>query len=341
MPSSDTRNAPRHSSPNDCAAHPRQSVAVLGAGTWGAVLAQVISPLAQVRLWSATGAHLSELSTRRTHPHLPGLVLDPGIEVTDDIARALEAAGVVVLAVASRYARSVIRKAAPHLEDDALLVIASKGMEVETGRTLSEVICEELGARRLVAASGGSHAEEVVHGLPFGMTLAGDRGGCRRVRDLLSRTRGRFSYCSSIRGIEIAASLKNVVAVVAGIADGLQLGDNFRACYLVDALEEMGRFAARASGAALDPLQYGVFGDLLATALSRHSRNFRYGRLLGQGVQAPEASARIGMVVEGLYTARSLATQDLADFPILRASAAVVREERPFTAAELIARLGY
>ncbi len=319
----------------------RINVAVLGAGTWGAVLAQVMAPAAAVRLWSPTGKHLEVLSQERTHPHLPDLRLDARIEVTGSLPQALKGARVLVIAVASRYVRAVMREAAPLADPASLVCIASKGMEPETGLALSQIASQELPGHPVVVASGGSHAEEVVRNLPFGMTLAGDADGCRLVKTLLSHSRGRFVHCGNMLGVEIAAALKNVVAVVAGIADGLGMGDNFRACYLVDALEEIGRFAAKTSGEELNALQYGVFGDLLATALSTHSRNFRYGRLLGSGMQSDRARQEIDMVVEGLDAARSLLTRPLAGFPVLEASARLVASEHTVGADELLARLGY
>lgn len=332
-------HAANPSAPGSC-----ETVAVLGAGTWGAVLAEVFArlPVAPVvRLWTPTGKHLAELRDARRHPHLPDLRLSPEILVTSNETDVLAGARIVVVAVASRYVREALKRTSPYVAPDALVVIASKGMEAATGKTLSEVVADVLPGRRIVVASGGSHAEEVVNNLPFGLTLAGEKDDCVRVELLFAATHGRFAHCTNVKGIEIAASLKNVVAVVAGIAAGVQLGDNFRACYLVDALAEIGRFAREISGAPLDPLQYGVFGDLLATALSSHSRNFRYGMLRGEGLSGKAALEAIDMVVEGIQSAQSLLTRSLEDFPVLKKSAEIVLDDELYDAYALARRLGY
>ena len=313
-------------------------LAVVGAGTWGTVLAHIAAPCAQVSLYSGTGKNVQVLREDRRHPKLPGFILDGRVDVKDGIGEELKSASAVILVVASRYVRSAAARIAPLLTDGTVVCIAAKGLDEGTAKTLSQVVAEELPEADVCVLSGGSHAEEVANNLPFGICLAGSSRARSVMRRIFAKARARFAEQDDVQSLERFGAVKNLIAIAAGIAEGLALGDNFRACFLTDALEEARRFVG---ASAEEVFSYGALGDLLATALSVHSRNFRYGRWLGQGLSPEKALAQVDMVVEGLNVARVFDQFPREDCPLLTRAANIAVRHENITRESFLARLGY
>lgn len=318
------------------ASHP--SVSVVGAGTWGTVLAHAMAACADVALYSATGRNVEVLRQERRHPKLPGFILDARVRVKDRGGEEFKAAGIVVLAVASRFVRETARRLSPLIDTGTVVCLAAKGLEEGSGKTLSQVVAEELPQVDVCVLSGGSHAEEVANNLPFGVCIAGDPRARGAVRAVLRGARARVAEQDDVESLERFGAVKNLIAIAAGIAEGLALGDNFRACFLTDALAEARRFLG---AKAEDALSYGALGDLLATALSAHSRNFRYGRWLGQGLSPEKALAQVDMVVEGLGVAHVFDEFPRTDCPLLTRAAHIVVHHENLTRESFLLRLGY
>ncbi len=314
------------------------TVAVIGAGTWGTVLAHIIAPSARVNLYSATGKNIKALREDRRHPKLPGFILDGRVCVKSELGDDLSAASVVILAVASRYVRQAARRLSSFLNKETVVCIAAKGLEEGSAKTLSTVVREELPWADICVLSGGSHAEEVANNLPFGICLAGSRRSRSVIRSVLKEARVRIAEQDDVESLERFGAVKNLIAIAAGIAEGLALGDNFRACFLTDALSEARRFVG---ADAQEVLNYGALGDLLATALSVHSRNFRYGRWLGQGLSPEKALAEVDMVVEGLNVARVFDQFPRDDCPLLTRAAHIAVHHENITRESFLTRLGY
>ena len=231
--------------------------------------------------------------------------MDSAIELTADIS-AIRDAELVILAVPSFAVRETARTAAPYLAPGAVVANVGKGLEKGSKKRLSQVITEEIPHRPMVVLSGPSHAEEIARGVPTTIVAASrDRESAEWVQRTLSNPTLRLYVNDDVTGVELGGALKNIIAVCAGICDGLQLGDNTKAALITRGLAEISRLGV-AMGA--DPATFsglaGV-GDLIVTCTSMHSRNHRAGILIGQGVPPEEAVRRIGMTVEGCIAART------------------------------------
>lgn len=298
-------------------------VAVLGAGSWGTALALLLAQAtegganlaADVRLWDRTPELISALAHERENKrYLPGHVLPDAIVPTGDIAQAVRGAGCVVVAVPSGAVGDVLRAAAPHLPPGSGgcdIVLAAKGLE-ETGRRPSEVAAAALSVNAkpsFVALSGPNLAAEIARGVPAAAVAAcPDRDAARRVQARFSRPAFRVYTSSDRIGVEMGGAVKNVLAIAGGVSDGLGFGDNTKATLLTRGLAEMARLGV-ACGAEPGTF-YGLsgVGDLLATAASRLSRNWRVGEGLANGEPLAVILERLGQVAEGVTTARAVQT---------------------------------
>lgn len=291
----------------------RSCVAILGAGSWGVALSRV---LAANRSITSIWAHLEEeadrlSATRSLEPRLPGGRIPDTTRVTNDLECALTGADVVVLAVPSAVMEDVACRCGSRGWLRGRLVISgTKGLQVGTLRTMTEVLSElwrKEGIRGLVALSGPCHAEEVVRGLPTAVVAAAeDPDLAKEAQQLLQRPEFRVYTGDDPHGTQLAGSLKNIIAIAVGISDGLGYGDNARAALVTRGLLELIRMGS-ALGARPETF-FGLsgLGDLVVTCTSRHSRNRRMGELLAQGYAPQEAEKRVGMVVEGVQTARAI-----------------------------------
>ena len=296
-------------------------IAVIGSGGWGTALALVLLENGhEVTLWSFAEQEAEVLRTQHENPFLKGVPLPEELAITTDIACAAEQ-DVVVFATPSFAVRETARKAAPYLRDGTLVVSVSKGIEKGTSLRLSQVIDEETGHRcRLVALSGPSHAEEVGRRVPTGCVAASaDREAAETVQDIFMNERFRVYSSPDIVGVELAAALKNVIALCYGVCDGLGYGDNTRALLMTRGLTETARLGVAMGGQKETFAGLAGVGDLIVTCTSMHSRNHRAGIMIGQGLSVEQTLKEVGGVVEGYYatdTVRTLAAKYGIEMPI-------------------------
>ncbi len=302
-----------------------KSIGILGAGTWGIALGRLLAKIGhEVTLWSALPAELEELRRTRRQRNLPDVVIPESVSFTGDLAEACAEKDLVVFAVPSVYVRETARRARPYIRSGRLVTDAAKGMEAETLKTLSEVLREELAEGvRITALSGPTHAEEVARDLLTAIVAAAENeADAREVQAIFMCPTFRVYTNTDLRGVELCGALKNIIALAAGIIDGLGQGDNARAALITRGLAEMGRLG-RAMGMRESTFAglTGV-GDLIVTCTSRHSRNHRAGELMGRGIPPREAIRQVGMVVEGvnaLPAAVKLGGEHGVELPVIRA----------------------
>ncbi len=296
---------------------------VLGSGGWGTALSLVLCDNGHdVTLWSHSPEKAAQMAESRENPLLKGVRLPDGLRVTGDLA-CLEGADLVVCAAPSFAVRETGEKAAPYLRTDSILVSVSKGIERDTNLRMSQVLQEATGNICKVAVlSGPSHAEEVGVKLPTGCVSAcPDRMAARFVQDAFMNDYFRVYTSYDIIGVELAAALKNVVALSCGICSGLGFQDNTKALLMTRAMAELTRLGEQLGGTRRTFGGLAGMGDLIVTCTSMHSRNNRAGILIGQGKTVQQAMEEVGAVVEGYYAAESihqLAEREHVDMPICR-----------------------
>ena len=317
-------------------------IAILGAGSWGSALAWLLGTKGlEVRLWSRSADQAREMvAAGRNEPFLPGLALPPSVRATSDLPDALAGAALVIGAVPAQALRETLRAARPTLQ--APLVIVAKGLEEHTGRRLSEVAGEELGAEAPVAVlSGPNLAGEIVRGIPTATVAASsDAVLVSSLRDVFGTPRFRVYGNRDVAGVELGGALKNPIAVAAGISDGLGFGNNTKATLLTRGLAEMIRLGVAAGGLPATFTGLSGLGDLMATAHSPLSRNYRLGFALGRGEPLETAQEALGHVAEGVATTGAacvLAGQLEVEIPIIRELEGVLFRGNP--AAEAVDRL--
>lgn len=317
-------------------------VTVLGAGAWGAALAKVLHDNGHsVTLWDRNADLLAELRAGRSERLLPGVGLPTGWATSTEIDAAVAGSDVIVVAIPSQFFREVVRRVAAH---PGLLVSVTKGIEFETGETMSRILREFAPAERVAALSGPSFAREVALGIPTTVVAASENmTTAQRVQALFHRPEFRIYRSMDILGVEYGGALKNVIAVAAGVSDGLGYGDNTKAGLVTRALSEMRRLgmacgAQEATFAGLSGL-----GDLMLTCFSRQSRNRELGERLGRGETMAAIQASHPKLAEGYPTARSayrLARHKNVPTPIIDEVYAMLYEgKEPRTAVrDLISR---
>jgi len=310
-------------------------IAVLGAGSWGTALADVLARNGhEVRLWAWSGELADDLRrTRRNERYLPGVDLDSRLDVGHELDAVLSRADAILSVSPSHYVRSVMSAAAPHIAREALLISASKGLELESNRRMSEVLYDVLPAKLangVVVLSGPSFAAELARGLPTAVTLASSNtDNAMAVQEMFQSDRFRLYTQSDVIGTEVGGALKNVMAIAAGISDGLGLGNNARAALLTRGLAEMGRLAETMGGQAVTLAGLAGMGDLVLTCTGDLSRNRRVGLALGSGRNLANVLDEMDAVAEGVRTtraARELATAHGVEMPIVEAVYSVLYE---------------
>lgn len=300
----------------------KDSVAVLGAGSWGTALAMSLaSAQRDVRLWARSADQIQDMkATKVNRKYLPDVRIDDRIVLTNSLEDAISDCSTVVFAVPAQHFRGMFEQAVPFLDDGTVLVNVAKGIERGTLLRMSEIARILRPDLPFVALSGPSHAEEVCIGFPTTIVAASEREATARfVQDVFMTDRLRVYTNNDVVGVEIGGALKNIVALAAGISDGIGYGDNAKAALMTRGLVEMKRLGL-AIGAKPETFAglTGV-GDLIVTCTSMHSRNRRCGILIGQGVPPREAVRRIGMAVEGMETAeaaKQLARRSHVEMPI-------------------------
>ncbi len=308
----------------------RDVIAVLGAGSWGTALAVHCARLGHdVRLWARDDVLVDEIAAvGENSRYLHGVPVDASIRATARLDRALEHATVVLAAVPSHGMRAVLRQAAPLVPRDAIVVSAAKGIERDTLERMSHVIAQELGDRRIVVLSGPSFAIEVARGLPTALVAASaDRDAATYIQETLKGPTFRLYASDDVAGVEIGGALKNVIAIAAGVVDGLQLGHNAMAALITRGLVEISRLAC-AEGARRDTLSgLSGLGDLVLTCTGDLSRNRQVGIQLGRGRSLDDILSHMRMVAEGVRTtsaALSLGERRGIELPIAAQMAAVL-----------------
>ncbi|MBR4308769.1 MAG: NAD(P)-dependent glycerol-3-phosphate dehydrogenase [Oscillospiraceae bacterium] len=307
------------------------NILVAGSGGWGTALAMVLYRNGhRVALWSYCAEESESLAKTLRNPFLPGAELPEDMIFTSDCAQGAEA-DMVVFASPSFAVRGTARSFAPYLKENVALVCVTKGIELGSGLRMSQIITQETG-HPVVSLSGPSHAEEVYKGIPTGVVAAcEDKALAELVQGSFMSESLRVYTCPDVVGVELGAAHKNVIALCAGVCDGLGYGDNTKALLMTRGLAEVARLGM-AMGAKRETFAglAGV-GDLIVTCTSMHSRNRRAGILIGQGMGVQEAMKEVGAVVEGYYAAESaweLATANGVEMPITQAAYEVLYENR-------------
>lgn len=283
-------------------------IGVLGAGSWGTALTWLLTNNGHdVTLWSIMKEEVDMLREKRQHEtKLPGVMLQEQVKVTNDLEEAMTEKDVLVLAVPSPFSRSTSASMAPFLKEGQIIVNVAKGVEETTLMTLSQIIEEELPSANVTVLSGPSHAEEVGKGLPTTCVIgARTKETAEYLQEIFMSPVFRVYTSPDILGIELGAALKNVIALAAGVADGLGYGDNTKAALITRGIAEIARLGTAMGAHAETFFGLSGIGDLIVTCSSVHSRNRKAGYLMGQGYTMKEAMDEVKMVVEGVYSAKA------------------------------------
>ncbi|MEY8352201.1 NAD(P)H-dependent glycerol-3-phosphate dehydrogenase [Lachnospiraceae bacterium 54-53] len=282
-------------------------IGVIGSGSWGIALAVLLYNNGhEVTVWSALPEEISEMKTTHRHHTLPDLLLPDQLFFTEELEQAMTGRDLLVTAVPSVYVRSTARKMNPFCRYGQVVVNVAKGIEEATLMTLSEILEEELPMADVAVLSGPSHAEEVSKSLPTTCVVgARTRKTAEYLQGIFMHEVFRVYTSPDIQGIELGGSLKNVIALAAGIADGLGYGDNTKAALITRGIAEISRLGTAMGGKFQTFCGLSGIGDLIVTCASMHSRNRRAGILIGQGMTMEEATEEVKMVVEGIYSAKA------------------------------------
>ena len=286
------------------------NVGVLGAGSWGTALSVLLSDNGhQVTVWSIDENEVQMLNEKREHElKLPGVKLPDDMVITGDLESAVKGKDFLVLAVPSPFTRSTARKMAPYVADGQIIVDVAKGIEEATLLTLSRQIEQEIPQADVAVLSGPSHAEEVGRRLPTTCVVgAKTKKTAEYLQSMFISPVFRVYTSPDILGIELGGSLKNVIALAAGIADGLGYGDNTKAALITRGIAEIARLGVKMGGKIETFTGLTGIGDLIVTCASVHSRNRKAGYLIGKGMSMQEAMDEVKMVVEGVYSAKAAA----------------------------------
>lgn len=311
------------------------NTAVIGAGSWGIALAKVLYTNGnKVTVWSIVEDEITMLKEKHEHVQkLPGVKLPEDMEFTTNLETAVNGKEYLILAVPSVFTRSTAKSMAPFVKEGQIIVCVAKGIEESTLMTLSDIVEQEIPQAEVAVMCGPSHAEEVGIGLPTTVVAgAKKRAIAEKIQDIFMNRVFRVYTSPDVLGMELGGSLKNVIALAAGMADGLGYGDNTKAALITRGMFEMSRLAVT-MGAKPETLNglTGI-GDLIVTCESKHSRNRKAGMLIGQGYTMQQAMDEVKMVVEGVYSAKAaiaLAEKYGVDMPIIEEVNKVLFEDKP------------
>lgn len=310
-----------------------QKVTVIGAGSWGTALASVLVENGHdVLIWSRSQDQVDEINQDHTNEkYLPDASLPKDLEATSDLKKASHHSDIILYVVPTGAIRQVAGQMVDYFDQEKLIIHAAKGLERETHLRISEILKETIPADKvqgIVALSGPSHAEEVIrHDLTSVTSASEDMALAEVVQKLFINDYFRVYTNTDIVGVEIGAALKNIIALGSGVLSGYGYGDNATAALVTRGLAEISRLGEKLDANPLTFLGLSGVGDLFVTCASSHSRNWRAGNLLGQGLSLEETLEEIGMVVEGIYTTQAvkqLAKELEVDMPITRAIYAVL-----------------
>ncbi len=298
-------------------------IGIIGAGSWGIALSVLLHNNGHtITVWSALPQEIEQLKACHEHKEkLPGVKLAEDILFTADLSNAVKEMDILVLAVPSSFTRETAHRMAGFVENGQIIVNVAKGIEEATLMTLSQVIEDEIPQADVAVLSGPSHAEEVGKGIPTTIVVgASSRATAEKIQNIFMSDVFRVYTSPDVLGIELGAALKNVVALAAGIADGLGYGDNTKAALITRGMAEISRLGMAMGGKFETFSGLSGIGDLIVTCASMHSRNRRAGILIGQGKTMEEAMAEVKMVVEGVFStkaAMALAEKYHVELPII------------------------
>ena len=309
-----------------------KQIAVIGAGSWGTALSLLLSNNGhQVTVWSIMEDEIKMLQECHEHKDkLPGIKLPESIVFTTDLKEAIQGKDLLVLAVPSPFTRSTSKSMKPYVAEGQIIVNVAKGIEENTMMTLTDIIKEEIPQAVVAVLSGPSHAEEVGRGLPTTCVVgAEEESVAKDIQAIFMNPVFRVYTSDDVLGIELGGALKNVIALAAGVADGLGYGDNIKAALITRGINEISRLGVAMGGRKETFGGLTGIGDLIVTCASMHSRNRRAGILIGKGYTMEEAMAEVKMVVEGVYSAKAalqLAEKYHIEMPIIEQVYAVLFE---------------
>ena len=313
-------------------------ITILGGGTWGIALALLLDRNGhEVKIWSAVSSEITYLKENHGCKQLPGVTLPDSISYTTDDLEAVSGRDLLVMVVASSYTRSTARRLAPLVKDGQKIVCVAKGIEEGTLKTQTEQVKDEIPQAVLSVLSGPSHAEEVSKFMPTTVVVGcEDKEIAKYIQNIFMCDCFRVYTSSDVLGIELGGSIKNVIALAAGISDGLGYGDNAKAAIITRGIAEMTRLGLAMGGKAETFAGLTGIGDLIVTCASMHSRNRRAGILIGQGKTLKEALDEVQMVVEGVYSAKAakaLAEKYDVQMPIVEEVNKVLFEDKKAAAS--------
>ena len=287
-----------------------KTVTFLGCGSWGGALGKLLSEKGlDVTMWHRNLDVVNHLKDTRTHYLIPELIFPSGVEFTNNISSAIQSSEIIILAIPSQSIRDVITKNKSSFNKNHIIVNVSKGIEIDTLMTVSEVLNDVLDGnhKSVVTLSGPSHAEEVINGHPTTLvTASNDIQSAEIIQNLFATEMLRTYLNRDIRGVELGGSMKNVIAIAAGICDGIGYGDNSKAALMTRGMMEITRLG-EAMGAKVETFRgLSGYGDLIVTCLSKHSRNRQLGQLIGEGKALEDITLGMSMIAEGIFTAKSV-----------------------------------
>ncbi len=283
-------------------------ITVLGAGSWGIALTKLLTINGHtLTVWSIDAEEIAMLKEYSQHKtKLPGVMLPGNVEYTTDLKASVDDADLIVMAVPSPFVRTTAKSVAPYIVDEQVIVNVAKGIEEDSLKRLSQVIKEEIPQAKIAVLSGPSHAEEVGKELPTTVVVGSDdKELAMFIQDVFMNNFFRVYISPDVIGIELGGAVKNVIALAAGIADGLGCGDNAKAALITRGIYELTSLGVAMGGKATTFSGLSGTGDLIVTCASVHSRNRRAGFLIGQGYTYQEAMDEVKMIVEGVYSAKA------------------------------------
>lgn len=314
-------------------------ITVLGAGTWGTALTILLAENKHdVTIWSKLPAEIEDLDNNRSSiKNLPGAILPDSVVCTTNLEDALSEPEMVVMAVASVFVRETARRISSMIPEGMIIVNVAKGIEEATLKTLTEVIEDEIPHAEIAVLSGPSHAEEVSRKIPTTIVAgAAKKDAADKIQDAFMTDFFRVYTSPDVIGIELGGSLKNVIALAAGVLDGAGLGDNTKAALMTRGIAEISRLGVAMGGKYETFAGLSGMGDLMVTCTSKHSRNRNAGVLIGQGKTAKEAMEEVKQTVEGVYCAKAaflLGKKYQVELPIVEQVNKVLFEEKSVSEA--------
>lgn len=298
-------------------------VSVLGSGSWGIALAILLKNNGHdVAVWSLFKEEVDMLNEHREHiKNLPGIKIPDGVLITNDASEAVHNAEMIVFAVPSKFVRSTAQMVKSYIQKEQIIINVAKGLEDETLYTLEQILSEEMPENNVAVLSGPSHAEEVARGIPTTVVAAcTNKMVVKKIQETFMNQYFRVYGSEDVIGVEMGGALKNVIALAAGISDGLGFGDNTKAALMTRGIAEIARLGLAMGGTVTSFSGLSGIGDLIVTCTSMHSRNRRAGILIGKGATLKEAQEEVQMVVEGVYAAKAaldLAVKYQVEMPII------------------------